>query len=114
MILNYPSKTSFIQLQRKFKCTFFCYNRPRLDVILTEGSEKQYLGSIIVPFKFSFDNRMEIYGYNRKLKYIIIGSCCQMGLIAKSLPFEKCQKAEFCIFDGLTNKKITKIKKVIT
>jgi len=82
-------------------------------VILTEGPEKSYLGYINFPCKCSCDYRLEIYGRNRKLKYTIIGSCCQLGIFCKCLPCEDCQKARFSIIDEQTRREITKIKKVM-
>lgn len=85
----------------------------RLDVILSEGTQKNYLGFINFPCKFSCDYRLEIFGKNRKLKYTILGPCCQLGIICKSLPCESCQKAKFSVIDAQRNREITKIKKVL-
>ena len=111
-IINYPLNSDFIQLKRRFQCTFFCYNRPRLDVILNENGQKNYLGFIVLPCKLSCDYRLEIW-QNRKRKFIIIGSCCQLGIILKSLPCEDCQSAEFSLIDAQNGGELSKIRKVV-
>jgi len=70
------------------------------------------LGYIVLPCKLSCDYHLEIYGKNKKLKYLIQGSLCQMGIICKNLPCEDCQKATFSLIDAKSKRELTEIKKV--
>ena len=45
-IFNYPSRSDFILLKRRFQCTFFCYNRPRYL------EKPQYFKKYPILFKF--------------------------------------------------------------
>ncbi|CAD8114226.1 unnamed protein product [Paramecium primaurelia] len=61
---------------RKYRCTFWCLNRPRLDIFYREKGYNQNLGYIINPFvccKLS----CHIFDSQDQLKYIIDAPGCQ-------------------------------------
>ncbi len=83
----------FLKLERPCKCTFLCFGRPEILVILVEGGKKEYLGKIVDPFHccgMGFD----VYNKDNTKKYSIEGSCCQLGIWCK-FPCEACQTIDF-------------------
>ncbi|EAR83257.3 scramblase family protein (macronuclear) [Tetrahymena thermophila SB210] len=94
--LNYGqlSGSTFIQMQRPFKCTCLCFNRPELSVTVVENGMNQYLGKIREPFRFC-DLCVEIEDAAGNLKFIISGSCCQLGYLCMGCPYQSCQELTF-------------------
>ncbi|KAL4469075.1 hypothetical protein ABPG72_007754 [Tetrahymena utriculariae] len=88
------SSSTFIQMQRPFKCTCCCWNRPELSVTIVENGQNQYLGKVREPFRFC-DLAVEIEDATGNIKFIIEGSCCQLGYICMGCPFQSCQEFTF-------------------
>ncbi len=77
-------------------CSLCCCCRPTMDIRLAE--DNKYLGKVREPFTCC-DKDAEIYNEEGKLKYRIIGDCCQMGLCCGS-SVEKLAEIEFKIVQG--------------
>jgi len=102
-------KSPFLYFERDFKCSFLCLERPELKVYSTEGgSGRVYLGKIINPFKCC-DLICNLYDNSDMVKYTIIGSCCQCGVLCEG-PF--CQEAQLDIKspDGQTVGQLKRVK----
>jgi hypothetical protein len=85
--------SSFLKFKRDFQCTCLCINRPVLTVTWNEGGQDQVIGKVVNPFQCC-DLKVNIFDAADTLKYTIIGSCCQCGVICEGPCF---QGAEFAI-----------------
>lgn len=88
--------SDLLRLEREFKCTFCCLNRPEMTVRNVERGADELLGKIVNPFLCC------AYGINvldatDKLKYVIRGDCCQAGIICKGCPCQSCQLVQFSL-----------------
>jgi len=54
--------------ERKYTCTCFCLNRPIMNIYMTEGGQKLYLGKIINPCNCC-DLSVDIYDNQENLKF---------------------------------------------
>ncbi|KAL4505487.1 hypothetical protein ABPG72_002549 [Tetrahymena utriculariae] len=101
--------TPFLALERPFKCTFFAYNRPVLNVYYVENGSKVLFGYIKNPFQCCLLG-CEIYDANNQLKFVIKGKCCQLGLICRGCPCNSCQQYEFTV-QSTTGQILTRLLK---
>jgi len=97
------SGVQFLWLHRECTCTFWCLNRPYLEVYFSESGKEpgDYLGKIVNPFKWC-NAELCVLGKENDVKYIIWGDCCQLGFLCK-MPFQPCQTVDFNILDGSRN-----------
>jgi hypothetical protein len=79
--------TPFLKFERPFKCTLLCCNRPELKVRLTEGGQDVVLGKVVNPFQCC-DLKMDVYDATDALKYYVVGSCCQCGILCEGPCFQ--------------------------
>ena len=80
-------KSNFLYLWKPYKCPFFNYNRPLLEIYL---KGKKY-GEIREPHTFCCDPVFEIYNNKNELKYKFYNNCCQKGFI-----FSSCKLGQYC------------------
>lgn len=66
--------TSFMRLERSFKCTCFCAERPVMTITLVENGSNVFYGKIINPFMCG-ELGCEVEDGNGVLKYVITGTC---------------------------------------
>jgi len=85
----------FLFLNRECKCTMYCFNRPELTVRYVEDGKDEYVGKIKDPWTCC-NVVNEIYDKDNNLKYIIDGSCMQIGMHCKG-PLECCETIDFDI-----------------
>lgn len=88
----------FLKLERPFKCTCLCFQRPEVTVTLVEGGRSEFLGKIIDPWNWC-DIEFKIYDSSNTLKYRIDGNCCQLGLCC-ACPCDPCQTVNFNVFNA--------------
>jgi hypothetical protein len=97
----------FLKFERPFQCTFLCLARPEMTVSLTEQGQSAVLGKIVNPFQCC-DLTVHIKDAQDNLRYKIVGSCCQCGVLCEG---PCCQGAEFDILTA-TGEKIGALKRV--
>jgi hypothetical protein len=85
----------FLLLDRPCKCTCYCFNRPEMTVTYVEDGKSEYVGKIRDPWT-CFNIVNEIYDKDNNLKYIVDGSCFQIGMHCKG-PLECCETIDFDI-----------------
>ncbi|EGR28278.1 scramblase family protein, putative [Ichthyophthirius multifiliis] len=85
-------KSMFMILERPFKCTCCCLNRPILDVNIVENGSSQngVIGRIFSPCLVC-SLGVDIQDAQGNLKYQIEGNICQAGICCKALPCDSCQ-----------------------
>ncbi|CAK70028.1 unnamed protein product (macronuclear) [Paramecium tetraurelia] len=83
------------RMSREFRCTCLCFERPEMEVQLSNGVK---IGTINYPFMFC-DKGVDILDENNQIVYTIRGSCCQWPFLV-NLPCETCQRARFDIMDS--------------
>ena len=83
----------FISAKKPCACSFCCFCRAHLDIILSENH--LHIGRIREPCTCC-DIETEIYDKNNELKYHVVGDCCQYGLCCGSSA-EKLAEIEFRI-----------------
>jgi len=85
----------FLLLNRPCRCTFYCLNRPEMIVTYVENGKDEYVGKIKDPW-FCCNIISEIYDKDNNLKFLIEGSCLQVGMHCKG-PLDCCQTIDFDI-----------------
>ena len=85
----------FLFVDRPCKCTYACLNRPEMLVSYVEDGKNEYVGKIKDPWTCC-NVVNEIYDKDNNLKYIIEGSCMQIGMHCKG-PLECCETIDFDI-----------------
>lgn len=85
----------FLLLDRPCKCTYMCLNRPEMTVTWVEDGKSEYVGKIRDPWT-CFNIVNEIYDKDNNLRYLVDGSCCQIGMHCKG-PLECCETIDFDI-----------------
>lgn len=73
-------KFYFLRMKRPYKCTFFCLDRPIMDVYSIEQGQEKYIGKITNPFSCC-EMKLDIYNQNNNLEYKVRGSLCQLGVM---------------------------------
>lgn len=71
-------KTLFLHLERPFKCTCLCLARPEMSVSFVENGSNTFFGKIKNPCLLCTLG-CNVEDAKGNLKYIIEGSCCQVG-----------------------------------
>ena len=77
MLLDDNFSAPFVRVNKPFKCTCFCLERPEMQV--TFGESSQPCGRIKQPFSCC-DPIFQINDNTGAMRYIIHGECCQCGL----------------------------------
>lgn len=89
----------FLSLERDYKCTCCCFNRPVLKVIHNENNQNDVIGYVTDCWSCC-DYIYELRGYEDKnSSYTIHGSCCQCGLCFRC-PCGPCKKVDFDILSN--------------
>ena len=94
--MNDDFTTPFAIVNRPFKCTCCCLERPEMLVSL--GSNNQPLGRIKQPYTCC-DPVFAIYDNTGKVRYTIHANCCQCGLICKNNFCGKLSEVIFYIYE---------------
>ena len=102
----------FLGLSRKCAYTFFCLNRPEMNVHLIENGTNTYLGKIVHPFTCT-ELKLDIYDAKGKLKYCMTGECSQCAKVCCNCPCEPCATIKLSLTapDGTFLAKIEKQRK---
>lgn len=89
----------FIEIKRPFKFTFFCFQRPYIEITFKENGGSLYIGKVIHNFDI-FKMNLSIFDKNENLKFNIAGSIFQIGLMNyKGCMCRGCQQAFCFIYD---------------
>lgn len=96
-LMNSSLVKSFGYINKPFKCTCCCCNRPEMQVSLAETG--QIIGNIYQPFNCC-DPYFQILDGTGNLKYIITADCCQCALLCSNNLCGKCSEGEFKIFSN--------------
>jgi len=90
----------FIKVFRPYACTFYCCNRPAIEVDHFVNGKKVRLGTIVNDWTccdLSFTIRE---GTSDKASFRVNGSCCQLPLLVRCrLPCAACHEATFELLD---------------
>jgi hypothetical protein len=101
----------FLRLDRPCQCTVLCWNRPELNVYYVEDGKDEFIGKIVNPFLCCACNLInEIYDKHGNKKFVVDGSCCQLGLWCKGYPCSACETIDFDLKNP-TGEVISNIKK---
>lgn len=95
-------KFKFLRMQRDYKCTCFCLERPVMKVYSIEMGKEKYIGKIVNPFSCC-EIILQLYNENNNLDFIVKGDICQMGVMCRGCPCDACQNAQFSICDKSGN-----------
>jgi len=105
-----PAVNETMLFDRPYKCTFFCCNRPSMDVHdLNYGGGRRKLGRVHNPW-FCCQLGNDVYNFSDQLAFKVRGACCQLGVLCKQCPYKPCQEVHFNVLDS-TDKKIAPLKK---
>ena len=109
--LNEGFENSFVHVNKPFKCTCFCLERPEMLANYSQGGE--LLGKVKQPFTCC-DPLFTIYDNAGTPKYYISADCCQCGLCCANNICGKMSQAVFNIYGdaALTQQIGTIVKKV--
>lgn len=89
----------FIEIKRPFKFTFFCFQRPYIEITFKENGGNLYIGKVVHNFDI-FNMNLSVFDKNGNLKYNIRGSIFQIGLMNyKGCMCRGCQQAFCFIYD---------------
>jgi len=82
-----------MRCKKDCRCTFYCFNRPEMEVWYTEGDAEHYLGKAVDPFDFCN------FGYvlkneNDQTEFRVKASCCQLYFWIKC-PCKACNVVKF-------------------
>lgn len=108
-----PRWTPFLHLERDYKCTCLCFNRPSIRVSQIEDRKKETVGFVThrwAACDYVYDMRAE---KDSTPPYIIEGSCCQCGLCC-SCPCGPCRKVDLGVYESDSRNKVGNISKVWT
>jgi len=98
-------------INKPFKCTCCCLERPVMDVTYSQG--KQLVGQVKQPFTCC-DPHFTVYDYSGTLRYFIHADYCQCGICCANNFCGKMSEATFNIYKdaGMTQPCGSIIKKV--
>lgn len=105
MVINIKNSTNMeqdincLKLKKPCTCTYYCLNRPVIDVeyIEEQGAEK-YLGKIEDEFDF-YHFTFNVYDSSGAKLFRIFTGCCQQGILCQGYPCKACEKVDFQVFD---------------
>ena len=97
----------FANIYKPFKCTYFCCNRPKMIITLSDG---EFIGKIFHPFTCC-DPVYKVTDNNQQLKYYVHADYCQCGLLCANGICGKCSEVKFSIYDKKYGKEIGIIAK---
>lgn len=100
----------FLRLERDYKCTFFCLNRPYMKVFKVDDKEEELVGYVKHRWslcRLIFDL---VQAKHSDPVYTIDGACCQCGVFF-TCPCSPCRNVYFGMTDNRTNSKIGGIVK---
>ena len=86
--LTLPNQQIFAILERPFKCTCCCCNRPFMTGKLSNG---QKFGKVKEPFRLC-SPFFQIYDENNNKKYCLEIPCCQCGFCCRDNCYGKCSE----------------------
>ena len=112
-------QNSFVHINKPFRCTCCCLERPVMDVNYSQGN--QLVGQVKQPFTCC-DPYFTIYDYSGTLRYFVSADCCQCGICCANNFCGKMSEAVFNIFKdaGLTEvcgsivKKVASLSELVT
>ena len=100
---------TFANAYKPFKCSFFCCNRPIINVSL--GENPVPIGTIKHLFTL-FDPEFEVYESNGNLKYFAHADCCQCGLLCANNICGKFSSAVFNVYSAQNKTIVSTITKM--
>jgi len=103
--MNYT--TPFATMQKPFMCTFYCFCRPEINVVL--NSTGKPIGKVSHIYTVC-DPTFEVYNATSGLKYIVTANCCQYALCCPGL-LGKASRGIFDILDVSSNQVVGQITK---
>lgn len=81
-------------LERPFKCTCFCLERPEMTAIIQNNS----IGKVREPFSCC-DPLYHLINNKNEVRFKICANCCQCGLICRN-SCGRCAEVDFPIYPG--------------
>ncbi len=122
-INEFDSVDNYAVLDKPFKCTCYCLDRPKMKNYV-RGNQ---IGSVKQPFICcNCDPVFYVYDSSDDIKYKIRTSCCQCGIMCKGSLFGECSSVCFGIYEknethfvpdnmiGYINKKSGDIEQLLT
>ena len=97
--MNENFQNSFVHVNKPFKCTCFCLERPEMLATFCQGN--QLLGKVKQPFSCC-DPMFSIYDSSGTEKYFIHADCCQCGVCCANNFCGKMSEALFNIYKDQT------------
>jgi hypothetical protein len=94
-MLDENFSTPFVNIQKPFKCTCCCLERP--EMVVTFGGTNQLCGRIKQPFSCC-DPILVIHDNTGAMRYIVHGDCCQCGLCCANNFCGKLSEVDFNIY----------------
>ena len=112
-MMNENFQNSFVHVNKPFKCTCFCLERP--EMIATFGNGGQIVGKVKQPFTCC-DPLFTVYDNAGVARFYIHADCCQCGILCANNFCGKMSEALFNIYAdaSLTSPVGSIIKKVAT
>lgn len=105
------NEDTVLELTKPCNCTFACFNRPEMEVLLVENRQNQHLGKVTDPWD-CFNHGFKVYDSNNKLSYKVVAGCMQLGLCC-NCPFDSCEEVDFEVIDrdGIRQEDLRKVGK---
>lgn len=101
----------FLRLERDYKCTCFCLNRPVIKIVRVDQGKDQIIGYVIDRWACCDF----VYDLTNELKdsplYTIKATCCQCGLFFRC-PCSPCERVNFPIFENKSKGQIGNLANV--
>jgi len=94
--LTLPNQQIFAYLERPYKCTCCCCNRPLMTCKFKDGKK---FGKIIEPFRLC-SPLFETYDESDASKYFLEIPCCQCGFCCRGSPCGKCYEVYGNIYNN--------------
>jgi hypothetical protein len=94
-MMNENFQNSFVHVNKPFKCTCFCLERPVMNATYCQGG--QMVGQVKQPFSCC-DPIFTIYDSSGTLRYFIHADCCQCGICCSNNFCGKMSEAVFNIY----------------
>ncbi len=109
--MNDNFQNSYVHVNKPFKCTCFCLERPEMTVSFSQGN--QLIGKVKQPFTCC-DPEFTVYDNAGVARFYIHADCCQCGILCSNNFCGKMSEALFNIYTdiGMTQPVGSIIKKV--
>eukprot|EP00742_Colponemidia_sp_Colp-10_P005137 GILJ01005486.1.p1 GENE.GILJ01005486.1~~GILJ01005486.1.p1 ORF type:complete len:341 (+),score=21.75 GILJ01005486.1:3-1025(+) len=108
-IMYKPTRQQVYHLEREFRCTICCFNRPEIVVSDLSGGARRHIGRIVDRFSL-LDYYFDVYDINNNLVYSAKADCCQCGLCCRC-PCRCASEVPFPVHQGKSGPQVGMIRK---